>query len=216
MKKLNLEAAILDLDGTLVDSSAAYLEAAKTAFAAIGREMNVETSKEIPRRLEQYHSLGSLIDEASQPKFLKAYLGAYYRATATKTRVMPGIHETLQRLSQKTRLALLTMRFVPKESVIAELGQLGLAEHFQFVMTALDTCHPKPSPEPLIECARQLGVQTKDCVVVGDSVVDVRAGKKVGARTIAVSSGIFTAQELEKENPDLILKSINQLPDLLA
>ncbi len=216
MKKLSLEAAILDLDGTLVDSRAAYLEAAKIAFAAIGREVDVEISEEIPRTLEQYHSLGGLIDEAVQPRFLRAYLGAYYGATATKAKVMPGIHETLQSLSQKTRLALLTMRFVPKERVIAELRRLGLARHLQFVMTGLDTLHPKPSPEPMIECARQLGVETNDCGVVGDSVVDVRAGKNVGARTIAVTSGIFTAEELKRENPDLILKSINQLPDLLT
>jgi phosphoglycolate phosphatase-like HAD superfamily hydrolase len=50
---------------------------------------------------------------------------------------------------------------------------------------------------------------------VGDSVADVRAGKNAGAKTIAVLSGIFTREELEKEKPDLIINDINELPSFL-
>ncbi|MBS7660314.1 HAD hydrolase-like protein [Candidatus Bathyarchaeota archaeon] len=46
-------------------------------------------------------------------------------------------------------------------------------------------------------------------------MADVRAGKNSGAKTVAVLSGLFTREELEKENPDLILNSIKELPDFL-
>jgi phosphoglycolate phosphatase-like HAD superfamily hydrolase len=52
-------------------------------------------------------------------------------------------------------------------------------------------------------------------VVVGDSVVDIRAGKNAGAKTVAVLSGIFSREELEKEKPDLILESVKELPDFI-
>jgi phosphoglycolate phosphatase-like HAD superfamily hydrolase len=52
-------------------------------------------------------------------------------------------------------------------------------------------------------------------VTVGDSVIDIRAGKKAGAKTAAVLSGIFSLDELERENPDLILENVNKLPAFL-
>jgi phosphoglycolate phosphatase-like HAD superfamily hydrolase len=90
-----------------------------------------------------------------------------------------------------------------------------LEKYFAEVITALDACSPKPSPEALVECARRLGVKTSECVFVGDSVVDVKAGKNAGAWTVAVLSGIFSREELETEKPDLILENVNDLEDFL-
>jgi HAD superfamily hydrolase (TIGR01509 family) len=214
--KLKVKGIILDLDGTIVDSREAYIEAAKAALAAIGQEkVDIKIATEIPRKLEQNLSINNIINGIDMQKFLDAYLKSYYKVTATKTKPMPNVSETLEKLSQKAKLALITMRHVPKEKVIEELQKFGLAKHFQLVTTALDTYQPKPSPEALIKCARQLGIQTSECAVVGDSVVYVRAGRNVGAKTVAVLSGIFTREELEMEKPYLILKSINELPDFL-
>jgi HAD superfamily hydrolase (TIGR01509 family) len=214
--KLKVKGILLDLDGTVVDSREAYLEAAKAAFAAIGREtFDTKIATEIPRRLEQNLSIKSIVKGIDAQRFLDVYLNAYYEVTPLKAKPMPNVSETLKRLSQKTKLALITMRCVPKEKIIKELQRFGLAKHFQLVMTALDTRHPKPSPEALIKCARKLSIQMDKCTVVGDSVADIRAGKNAGMKTIAVLSGIFTREELESEKPDLILKSISELPDFL-
>jgi len=213
---LKVKGIILDLDGTIVDSTEAYVEAVKAAFAAIGQEkVDIRIATEIPRRLEQKLSINNIIKGIDVQKFLDAYLNSYYRVTAIKTKPMPNVSETLKKLSQKAKLALTTMRYVPREKVIKELEKFGLAKYFQIVVTALDTRHPKPSPEALIKCAKQLGIKISECAVVGDSIMDLRAGRNVGAKTVAVLSGIFTRGELEKENPDFILKNINELPDFL-
>jgi len=214
--KLEVKGIILDLDGTIVDSREAYVEAAKAAFAAIRQEnVDIEIATEIPRRLEQNLSINNMINGINAKKFLHAYLKSYYKVTAIKTKPIPNVSETLKKLSQKAKLALVTMRHVPREKVIRELENFGLAKYFQLVVTALDTSQPKPSPEALIRCAKQLGIQISECAVVGDSVADVRTGRNVGAKTVAVLSGIFTREELEMEKPNLILKSINELPDFL-
>ena len=214
--RLKVKGILLDLDGTIVDSTKAYSEAAKAAFAAMGRKtVDAKTVMEVPRRLEQDLSISSIITGGDVRKFLDVYLNAYYQVISLKAKPMPGVSETLRKLSQKTKLALITMRYIPKEEVIKELQKFDLAEYFQVVMTALDTPRPKPSPEALIECAKRLGVQVRECAVVGDSVADARAGKTAGMITIAVLSGIFTKEELEKEKPDLILKSISEIPDFL-
>lgn len=214
--KLKVRGIILDLDGTVVDSREAYVEAANVAFAAIGiKKVDLRIALEIPRRLEQALSIDNMIKETDMQRFLGLYLNAYYRATEIKTKPMPGISETLEKLSQKAKLALTTMRHVPREKVIKELEKSDLTKHFQLIVTALDTCHPKPSPEALIRCAKHLSLQTSECAIVGDSIADVRTGKNAGAKTVAVLSGIFTREELVMEKPDLILGSINELPEFL-
>jgi HAD superfamily hydrolase (TIGR01509 family) len=216
MMKKRLKVILLDLDGTIVDSRDAYKEAVKTAFAAFGQNFGVaEVATEIPRRLEQNLPINDLLKGIDVQKFLDLYLNAYYKATATKTKPMPKIDVTLRKLSEKAALALITMRYVPKENVIKELENFGLAKYFQHVITALDTHTPKPSPEALIKCAKKFGVQPCECLVVGDSVADIKAGKNAGAKTVAVLSGIFSREELEREKPDLILENVNQLPDFL-
>jgi HAD superfamily hydrolase (TIGR01549 family) len=214
--KLSVKVIFVDLDGTIVDSKGAYLEATRAGLAAIGKEMtNIKIVNEIPKRIEQNLPIDSIVGETEVPRFLQAYLGAYYRATAEKGKPMPEVSDTLRQLSQKARLALITMRRVPHETVLLELQKHGLAKYFQIIMTALDTHSPKPSPESLIECAKLLQVQTCECLVVGDSVADIRAGKNAGAKTVAVLSGIYSRSELQSEKPDLILESVNELPGFL-
>jgi HAD superfamily hydrolase (TIGR01549 family) len=215
-KKLKVEGILLDLDGTIVDSKEAYFEAVKTTFAAMGQTMvNARIVIEIPKRLEQGFPINNLVNGIDEQKFLEVYLKAYYKATAAKTKPIPKIADTLEKLSQKAKLALITMRYVPKKKVIEELEKFGLAKYFQYIITALETRNPKPSPEALIKCARELKIRMCDCMVVGDSVADIKAGKTAGAKTVAVLSGIFSREELVKEKPDLILESVNQLPDFL-
>ena len=214
--KLKIKGIILDLDGTIVDSKEAYLEAARTAFATIGQKtVNIKLVMEIPKRLEQNLPIGDVVKGIDTRKFLETYLKAYYQLTATKTRLIPNVLDTVRKLSERAKLALITMRYVPRKEIIGELEKCGLAKYFEYVLTALDTDNPKPSPEAITKCTEQLNIQTCECVVVGDSVADIKAGKKAGAKTVAVLSGIFSRRELEREKPDLILENVNELPDIL-
>jgi phosphoglycolate phosphatase-like HAD superfamily hydrolase len=54
-----------------------------------------------------------------------------------------------------------------------------------------------------------------DCIIVGDSISDMRAGKAAGSKTVAVLSGLFSYQELVEENPDLIIKDVTVLPKFI-
>ncbi len=211
--KLDVEGIIFDLDGTIVDSRQAYVDAARTAFSAFGREkFRTKTAWEIPRRFELNIPLSDLVEGIDEKEFREIYLDAYYRATRTKTKPFLEVEVALEILSRKAKLALTTRRQVSGNEIKAQLEKFGLVNYFRAVVTAVDTTNPKPSPEAIIECARRLGLKPSFCVVVGDSVVDVRAGKNAGTQTVAVLSGIFSRKELQKEDPDLILDSIKKLP----
>ncbi len=206
----------LDLDGTIVDSTEAYLEAARVSFQAIGQAPPPkETALEIPRRLEQGFAINDII-YGDPKRFLSTYLKTYYLITRQKTKLIPNVKAALEALAEKKKLALITMRHVPKQSVIEELEFFGISRYFTHVVTALDTAKPKPSPEALLSCVRALDVDISDCIIAGDSVNDVRAGKAAGAVTVAVLSGLFRSGELAKEEPDLIVNDLTALPNILG
>ena len=54
-----------------------------------------------------------------------------------------------------------------------------------------------------------------DCIIAGDSVNDLRAGKAAGAKTVGLLSGLYTKEELERENPDLVLPDVTALPEYI-
>jgi phosphoglycolate phosphatase len=205
----------LDLDGTIVDSTGAYIEAARIASHAIGKKTpQIKAALEIPRRVEQGLSINDLT-EGNTKKFLSVYLEAYYSSTETKTKLLPNISATLEALSRKSKLALITMRHVPNQVIFKELDCFGIAKYFTHIVTALDTSKPKPSPEALIQCVKALDLEMCDCIIAGDSVNDVRAGKAAGARTVALLSGLFQRDELAKECPDLILPDVSVLSEFI-
>ncbi len=210
--KLNAQGIFLDLDGTIVDSREAYIEAAAIAFKRIGLlTPDIPTMLEIPRRLEQGLRIDDLIN-CDRKQFLSVYLDAYYSVTEAKTKLIPNIMVTLAALSNKSKLALITMRHVPNQVILKELDFFGISKYFNHVVTALDTFKPKPSPEALIKCVEALNLDICNCIITGDSVNDVKAGKAAGAKTVAVLSGLFYPDELAKEHPDLILPDVTSLP----
>jgi phosphoglycolate phosphatase len=213
--KLKAKGIFFDLDGTIVDSREAYYEAARIAFQAMGQEPpGTKAALEIPRRLEQKQPINDII-KGDIRKFLRVYLKTYYSITEVKTNPVPNVSTALKILSTKAKLALITMRSVPKESIIKELERFNIAKYFTYVVTALDTHKPKPSPEALINCVKALDVQICDCIIVGDSINDVKAGKAAGAKTVAVLSGLFSREDLANEHPDLIIKDVTALPNFI-
>ncbi len=217
--KLHVKALLLDLDGTLVDSSKALKEAGRAGLLAAGLSnvKNDRISFEVARRLEQDLSIDDLFAELHlgkdvEERFLPAYLNAYYSAVMSKSKPFPKVKETLQILASSFPLALITLRYVVREHVLDELHHLGLKKFFRVVVTTLDVEKPKPFPDALIIAAKKLHVPINECAIVGDSIVDIQAGKAAGAKTIAVLTGLFNKAELSARHPDLIIKSIAYLP----
>ncbi|MFB3889413.1 MAG: HAD family hydrolase [Candidatus Bathyarchaeia archaeon] len=213
--KLKARGILFDLDGTILDTREAYLQAAKQAFVITGQAPPDDaTMLTIPKRLEQKQSVTGIIRHDTQ-RFLDAFLGIFYRSVQTKTKPFPNVAATLEELSRKAKLAVITMRFMPKEEIASELEQFDLAKYFSHIVTAMDTRKPKPSPEALIKAVKSMDLQMCECVIVGDSVSDIHAGKAAGAATVAVLSGLYTHEELALACPDLILRDVTELPKFI-
>jgi phosphoglycolate phosphatase len=73
----------------------------------------------------------------------------------------------------------------------------------------------KPHPNHLTYVMKSLGILVEEAVMVGDHIIDVHAGKRVGMKTIGVLTGRTTKEEFEKAGADYILREASEVFELL-
>jgi HAD superfamily hydrolase (TIGR01509 family) len=127
--------------------------------------------------------------------------------------LVPGTIETLHALKHHFPMAIVSAR--NQLGTQSFLDRFELNEFFVCVVHGQTCRHTKPYPDPVLYAARQMGIPAQACVMIGDTRVDVRAGKAAGSQTVAVLSGFGERDELEKAGANLILSSIADLPDVL-
>jgi phosphoglycolate phosphatase-like HAD superfamily hydrolase len=101
-----------------------------------------------------------------------------------------------------------------EKSTMRFLTQFDLCKYFDVIVTGLSAPHTKPYPDPILFAAQKLGISPRECLMVGDTTVDMRAGKAAGAQTLGVLCGFGEEPELKQLGADLILKSTSDLPEL--
>ena len=127
--------------------------------------------------------------------------------------MVPGIEEMLQRLYGKYPMAVVSAR--DDKSTRAFLEQFGLTDYFQEIVTAITAEHTKPYPDPILYAAEKMGVAPENCLMIGDTTVDIRAGIAAGTQTVGVLCGFGEEKELKHRGADLILKKTSDLADVL-
>jgi phosphoglycolate phosphatase-like HAD superfamily hydrolase len=128
--------------------------------------------------------------------------------------LMPGAEAVLGGLRTRYPLALVTAR--SERATHAFLEQFGLGQHFRAVVSAQTAPHTKPYPDPVHWAARELGVAVETCVMVGDTTVDILAGRRAGAQTVGVLCGFGQRDELERTGANLVLDHTAALTGVLA
>ena len=123
--------------------------------------------------------------------------------------IVPGVEEVLVELEHHFPLSIVSAR--GHLGTEAFLDQFQLSARFQAVATSQTCRHTKPFPDPLIWAAERMAVRAEDCLMVGDTVVDIKAGKAAGAQTAGVLCGFGTRRELERAGADILLNSTSDL-----
>ncbi|MFW9905199.1 MAG: HAD family hydrolase [Candidatus Thorarchaeota archaeon] len=220
---MKIQGLLIDFDGVLVDSTRAYMKATNIAlkhssYFNVPKDEVREFSLEIARRLDQGISKNKLLDRLIPSTsertlaFIDIWLQTWNEACLWEVELFPETTKILDKLSKRFPLALVTLRYLKKSEIEAQLKRLEINTFFKSVITTLDVKRPKPSPDSFLEGAKHLNVPIEDCIVVGDSILDIKAGKASQAKTVAVLSGIFDESTLRKEKPDLVIQNISELP----
>jgi HAD superfamily hydrolase (TIGR01549 family) len=127
--------------------------------------------------------------------------------------IIPGVKEMLETLHGRYPLSVVSAR--DEHSTRIFLDQFGLTPLFQAVVTAQTVTHTKPYPDPVLHAARVMGVPPEDCLMIGDTTVDIRSGRAAGAQTVGVLCGFGEEPELRLRGADLILASTAELAQVL-
>ncbi len=136
------------------------------------------------------------------------------RARRRKTfRMVPQVLEMLTAVRGRLPMSVVSAR--DEESTLAFLHQFDLRGLFHSVATSQTCQYTKPFPDPVVWAARQMGLEPQECLMIGDTTVDIRAGKAAGAQTVGVLCGFGDEKELRRAGADLILPSTADLAQVL-
>ena len=196
-------AVLCDLDGVLIESSAAHAEAYARVFSR--HDLPPIAYREIAGRptREVFGNLGfrgEQLDEIVREKQQEAR-----KTLRTETRLCRGALELLAWLRDaELRVALVTG--ASRESVRVISERFGLAAYFDAVVAAEDTAVGKPAPHPFLAACEQLDVLPEEALVVEDSANGLRAARAAGIPVCLVGGA-----EPAGEPPDAVADDLVQL-----
>jgi len=101
------------------------------------------------------------------------------------------------------------------EVIVPFLEARNLHSYLNCVLGRTEVPQLKPAPEPLLKCMEILNVEPHEAIYVGDSAIDIQAGKAAGVWTVGVLTGTSDLNRLKAEAPDAILHSVEDLLSIL-
>lgn len=210
-----LQAAIIDLDGTLVDTLGDFEEAlgGMSARLGLGRVGRDTISRMVGKGSE--HLIRSVLahlgaDGALYEDAWRAYQANYLAINGRHSQVYPGAVQGLKALREHgLRLACLTNK--PTAFALPLLQAKGLHDFFDVVFGGDAFERKKPDPLPLLKTCEALGSAPAATLMVGDSSNDARAARAAGCPVVLVTYGYNHGEPVRAVDADGFVDSLAQL-----
>jgi HAD superfamily hydrolase (TIGR01549 family) len=212
-----IKALCFDVDGTLSDTDDLYVQKVKRFFPRFLFKEPDHTARRFIMWIEAPgNALLGLADTLGVDNEMIAvinWLSRHRRHTQKNFLLVPGVDEMLKQLYGRFPMAVVSAR--DEQSTMAFLEQYDLVKYFDAIVSGLSAEHTKPYPDPILLAAQKMNVAPPNCLMIGDTTVDIRAGKSAGAQTAGVLCGFGEESELIKMGADLILKDTAKLLEIL-
>ncbi|MBI5952102.1 MAG: HAD family hydrolase [Chloroflexi bacterium] len=212
-----IKALCFDVDGTLSDTDELYVRNVLPFFPRFLFKDSARAARRLIMWIEAPgNALLGLADTLGIDDEMVAvvnWLSRRHRYSSKKFLLIPGVDGMLAQLSGRYPMAVVSAR--DENGTMAFLEQFDLAKYFDAVVTGLSAKHTKPYPDPILLAAQKMNVAPEACLMIGDTTVDIRAGKSAGAQTAGVLCGFGEEPELKKMGADLILQDTTKLLDVL-
>jgi sugar-phosphatase len=203
MKSLHCLAVLFDMDGVLVDSTAAV--ARVWTIWARKHGLDPETVVKIAHGRPSISTIRELLPRADHDAEDREVERLEIEDVEGIV-ALPGAAELLRALPA-SRYAIVTSATRPLAEVRLRAAGLPVPEN---LVTARDAKRGKPNPDPYLMGAKILCVPPAECVVIEDAPSGVRAGKAAGARVVALRTTVSDA-ELQEAGADWIVESCAEL-----
>ncbi len=211
-----VELIIYDLDGVLVDSTDAIVEAFEKTLNEIG--VTYEEDRLMPL---MGHGLIHILEQVlpvehrgREWELRERYIHHFQESDTRLTRLLPDVEETLRNLKDRGyRQSVATNKTSSEAKRI--LAILGVNDVFDLVVGFLDVPNAKPAPDMILHTLERLGVDKRHAVFVDDTAFGLKAGVEAGVKTVGMLTGYHNMEQLMEVQPDYVVDSMNELKLLL-
>ncbi|MBN1270271.1 MAG: HAD-IA family hydrolase [Kiritimatiellae bacterium] len=213
----NIEAAIFDFDGTLVDASAAICFSFNHVLEIHGRPRLDDDAIHamIGRPLREMFA--RVFPDATPDDIalhVREYRDAFHPVSRRMSKPLPGLHEVLPLLADRMKLAIATSRTV--QGAVHILEEMKLERYFGVIIGIDEVTAVKPHPEAVRRALDRLGVAPARAVMIGDTTDDVLAGRAAGVATIGISADLVRRGHLAVAGADYIVETLSDLLSILG
>ncbi len=225
IEKAHVKGLFFDVDGTLSDSDDLLVE----RISRYLRPIAVVSKSNMHHLLARLFVMAvetpgnwvySLVDRLGfDHHFIRVFLKISSRKDVKRNNhhdkfwIISGVENMLAALSANYKLAVVSAR--DEKSTLEFLEHFGLRKYFDIVVTSQTREFTKPFPDPVEFAANYMALHPSECIMIGDTVVDILAGKDAGTQTVGVLCGFGTKKELQRAGADLIISSTAVITDIL-
>lgn len=214
-----IKAAIIDLDGTMVDTVDDFTAALNTMLAGLDPAAALpgisrdEVAGYVGKGSEHLiHAVLAVRLAAARATALydaayERYQDAYAAINGRHTRLYPEVEAGLAAL-RGAGLTLACVTNKPHRFALELLEQYGLLQYFQVVYGGDSLARKKPDPLPMLTACRAMGVEAAQTVAIGDSENDVMAARAAGMASLTVPYGYNHGNAIQTLNTDGIVASL--------
>jgi len=217
-----VKALIFDVDGTLSDSDDRMVERAFELLRFLSPLLDEEKIQRFSRKLiHAAEGPGNWLLEMADRAGLDHLVAKFFdwRESSRERQahhfpVIPGVLPMLQLLSNRYPFSIVTAR--NELTTYQFLNLNALIDFFPIVISSQTCRHTKPFPDPLLRAAEEMGVSIENCLMIGDTITDVRAARAAGAQSLSVLCGFGTEKELRKAGTHAVISSTSLLATYLS
>ena len=208
-----IQALCFDVDGTLSDTDDLYKQKLLRFFP----KLLFRNPDHAARRFVMWaeapgNALLGIADTLGIDDEMTAFINWMSRhrhQSSKKFLLVPGVDEMLATFHGNYPMSVVSAR--DEKGTMRFLEQFDLMKYFDAIVTGLSAEHTKPYPDPILLAARRMDVNPQACLMIGDTTVDIRAGKSAGAQTVGVLCGFGEKDELLRFGADMILETTTDL-----
>jgi phosphoglycolate phosphatase len=216
---------LFDIDGTLIHSGGAGIEALKRALKERFKvdddlgdiEIAGMTDSGIVISILKKHKIATTTENVAA--FLDSYVHFLSKELPRRTgKLLPGVLELLEKLKTRKHVVLGLLTGNLSRGAQLKLGHYGVWHFFEFGAFA-DDHHDRNELGAFAQArakekhGREFAAEEID--VIGDTPRDIACGKAIGARTIAVATGSWSREKLTEYNPDYLIDDFSDVDRLI-
>ncbi len=212
----DIELIIYDLDGTLIDCTDNIVASFRMIWDEIGEPFDPEAIKsrigvglvEILLELlpERYHE--------DVMTFRQKYIDHFRSLGTDHIKLLSNVEETMKELNRRGFKQSIATNKTASEAVRI-LEALGLGKYIELYAGYGTVPNVKPAPDMILYNLEKLGVSNEKAVFVDDSKVGLTAGLKAKVRTVGITTGTSTEDQIRETGPDVIIHDLFELTKLV-